>query len=169
MNQEIERKFLVTAMDWQKQASAGHILQGYLSLHPDRAVRVRIQEGSATLTLKGQQTSRIRHEFEYAIPVSDAEIVLEKLCLRPLIQKDRYQIDYKGHLWDIDVFAGENQGLVIAEVELDHPDESINLPPWVGKEVTDDPRYLNINLVRTPYQQWSNRVSRDGIQNEEAT
>ncbi len=154
MNQEIERKFLVTSLEWHRNDSGKHIAQGYLSVHPERAVRIRIQDGQATLCVKGQQSSRIRHEFEYEIPLPEAELMLNRLCLKPLIQKRRYVVDFREHLWEVDVFEGENQGLIVAEVELTTPDEPVSIPPWVGKEVTEDARYLNINLVLHPYREW---------------
>ncbi len=161
MGREIERKFLVTSMEWLGEVGAEAITQGYLSLHPERAVRVRVQNGLATLCIKGQQTSRIRHEFEYEIPLTDAESMLHQLCLQPLIQKKRHTTEYHGHVWEIDVFEGENKGLVVAEVELTSPDETISIPPWAGKEVTNDNRYLNINLVQHPYREWEDEVRPD--------
>ncbi|NOZ13677.1 MAG: CYTH domain-containing protein [Acidobacteria bacterium] len=155
MGREIERKFLVKDTSWENEAPGIPCIQGYLSLDPDRVVRVRIMGKDARITIKSRISNRIRREFEYPIPLEDAEEMLEKLALGSLIDKTRHFIDFKGHTWEIDRFEGENSGLIIAEVELAGVDEEVELPPWIGMEVTDDPRYLNISLCQTPYSSWN--------------
>lgn len=157
MGTEIERKYLVRGDAWRAGARGTRLRQGYLSSDPARTVRVRSAGAAAWLTIKGPPAGRVRAEFEYPIPVADATILLDTLCERPLIDKVRHVVVHAGHTWEIDEFQGENAGLVIAEVELDHAEEPVELPPWVGAEVTDDPRYQNANLVRAPYTRWSDQ------------
>lgn len=147
---EIERKFLVTSSRWRVGARACTIRQGYLSLGGGATVRIRIAGHEAFITVKGKTRGLIRSEFEYAIPLHDAEVMLETLCTHPIIEKTRYSVDHAGKVWTVDVFEGENEGLVMAEVELDRPQEEVDLPDWVGEEVTDDPRYRNSSLVNAP-------------------
>jgi len=153
MAAEIERKFLVADESWRDGTRGVRIAQGYLSQDPDRTVRVRIAGGNALLTIKGRTEGMTRAEFEYAIPIDDARALLE-ICLPSVIDKTRHEISYAGHLWEIDVFHGENDGLVIAEVEL--ADESISpeLPAWVGAEVSSEARYFNSCLAVLPYAKW---------------
>jgi adenylate cyclase len=115
---------------------------------------VRIFGEAAFITIKGGKQGISRPEYEYPIPRADAEELLETLCRRPLIEKTRHTLHYGGLEWVVDVFAGDNAGLVLAEVELDSADQSVELPPWAGREVTHDPRYLNVNLARHPYSLW---------------
>lgn len=154
MAKEIERKFLVTGDPWRTAASQVTYRQGYLSSHPDRTVRVRTDGRKAKLTIKGLTRGATRDEFEYDVPLADAEAMLDRLCERPLIEKTRYLVPHDGRTWEIDVFEGENLGLVVAEVELDSEHQSVTLPPWVGREVTDDPRYFNANLIKNPFKNW---------------
>lgn len=147
---EIERKFLVTSSRWRAGARACAIRQGYLSLGDGATVRIRIAGTEAFITVKGKTQGLSRAEFEYPIPLHDAEVMLETLCARPLIEKTRYFLEHAGKLWTVDVFDGENDGLVMAEVELARLDEQVALPDWVGEEVTDDPRYRNSSLVSAP-------------------
>lgn len=154
MGTEIERKYLVHGDAWRDAGRGTRLRQGYLSSDPARTVRVRCAGDAAWLTIKGPPEGLVRTEFEYPIPVTDATILLDTLCEQPLIDKVRHAVVYAGHTWEIDEFQGENAGLLIAEVELDHADEPVELPPWVGVEVTDDPRYQNANLVRAPYTRW---------------
>ena len=153
MAAEIERKFLVAGDSWRDGTPGVRIAQGYLSQDPDRTVRVRVAGENAWLTIKGRTEGITRAEFEYAIPVADARILLG-LCLPSVIDKTRHEISYGGHLWEIDVFHGDNEGLVIAEVEL--ADEAIfpDLPPWAGAEVSSDARYFNSCLAARPYSKW---------------
>ena len=154
MGTEIERKFLVAGDGWRASAPGRHIRQGYLSVDPARAVRVRTAGEKAWLTVKGALTGLSRPEFDYAIPLADARQMLDTLCHQPLIDKTRYKIRHGDHLWEVDEFHGANGGLVIAEVELDSETEIFARPPWLGPEVSDDPRYLNINLFRHAYREW---------------
>jgi adenylate cyclase len=154
MSTEIERKFLVHGDTWKTLGDKVSIRQGYLSSHPDRIVRVRIQDGSAVLTIKGRTKGMTRGEWEYAIPLQDAQEFLNQLCKRPLIEKTRYRITHAGMLWEVDEFFGENQGLVVAEIELLAEDQVIAKPDWVGEEVTHDPRYANANLLHHPFTRW---------------
>jgi len=153
MAQEIERKFLVTDTSW-KQGAPVLIRQGYLSSSADLAVRVRIAGELAFITIKGATRGISRSEFEYSIPLPDAQAMLNDLAMRPLIEKRRYKVTHKNHLWEVDEFLGDNAGLVIAEVELDNPDDHPALPPWVGAEVSHDPRYYNANLAIKPFTTW---------------
>lgn len=145
---EIERKFLVTGDGWRSAPRIRAITQGYLSGSGTASIRVRIQDGAATLAIKSEAAGAVRDEFEYPIPVADAEAML-RLCPRPPMVKKRYEIVHAGKLWEVDAFEGALAGLVIAEVELDRADETITLPPWVGREVTHDRRYRNSSLIRT--------------------
>lgn len=154
MAQEIERKFLVGNDSWRSGASGIRFRQGYLSTDPQRTVRVRLEGDRGVLTIKGLSRGLSRAEFEYPIPAAEAAILLDTLCLRPLIEKTRYRVEHGGHLWEIDEFSGDNAGLVLAEVELSSEDEQVELPPWAGPEVSTDPRYYNANLVRHPFRSW---------------
>lgn len=154
MSVEIERKFLVVGEDWKKLGQAVAIRQGYLSSQRDRVVRVRIEDQSATLTIKGRMVGITRGEWEYPIPLEDADELLNGLCERPLIEKTRTRILYEGNVWEVDEFFGENQGLVVAEIELQSETQSYAKPAWIGVEVTDDARYFNANLLRHPYTAW---------------
>ena len=156
MAREIERKFLVNPDRWAPEPGSGvRMRQGYLSLDPARIVRVRRAGTAGALTVKGQLTEHERLEFEYPIPAADADTLLDLLCRRPLIEKTRYRVPWRGRVWDVDVFSGENAGLAVAEIELEAPDAAVELPPWAGREVTDDPRYLNASLIQRPYTRWS--------------
>lgn len=154
MGHEIERKFLVDTAHWQPRDAGTHLVQGYLSSHPDRVVRVRIAGDAAKLTIKGRTTGITRTELEYDIPVADARTMLDTMCERPLIDKHRYTEDVGGRTWEIDVFHGDNAGLVLAEIELASETDAVDVPPWAGREVSDDPRYFNANLIEAPYSTW---------------
>lgn len=168
MAHEIERKFLVRSDAWRPDASkAGvsgvRIRQGYLSTAATRSVRVRTAGERATLNVKGNKVGPRATEFEYPIPFRDALQLLEELCRRPPIEKTRYDIPAPdGHIWEVDEFHGENTGLVVAEIELSHEDQAFTRPDWLGEEVTEDPRYLNTNLVERPFSTWDREArSRD--------
>lgn len=151
---EIERKFLVTSGCWRAGAtSSRRIVQGYLASDPARSVRIRIAGDEAWLTIKGAATGISRAEFEYPVPAADAGEMLA-LCLPGVIEKIRHLVPHHNQLWEIDEFLGDNAGLIIAEIELDAPDQAIAHPPWAGRDVTHDPRYLNANLAKHPYRQW---------------
>lgn len=151
MATEIERKFLVKNTSWKKGATGKSYRQGYLSSQPERTVRVRVAGRKGLLTVKGISRGASREEFEYPIPLADAEDLLRRLCERPLIEKTRYRVPYKGLIWEIDVFEGDNRGLVVAEVELKSERQKVPLPPWIGREVTDDARYYNSTLAQNPF------------------
>lgn len=155
MATEIERKFLVADDSWRDQVTHSQVFkQGYLASNEKSSVRVRIAGAHAWLNLKGATLGQSRLEFEYEIPVEDAEQILENLCDRPYIEKTRYYVEHAGHTWEIDEFAGDNAGLIMAEVELNSENERISLPTWIGKEVTEDPRYYNACLVKQPFNTW---------------
>ncbi|WP_127091929.1 CYTH domain-containing protein [Aquabacter cavernae] len=147
---EIERKFLVASDAWREGAKGQRFRQGYLCVSTDATVRVRHAGERAYLTVKGATSGISRAEFEYEIPPADAEVMLRDHCLKPLIEKTRYEVSFAGKLWTVDVFEGENDGLIVAEVELVHGAEVVDLPPWIGEEVTDDPRYRNSALISAP-------------------
>lgn len=152
---EIERKYLVRPDAWRPPASGGTIhRQGYLSVDPARVVRVRRAGRRAWLTVKGPNRGIVRTEFEYPVPVADAEAMLDTLCVPPVIEKTRYRTRYRGRVWEVDVFAGANTGLMVAEVELESEGAELKLPPWVGAEVSGDPRYYVVNLVQHPFSEW---------------
>ncbi|HCX81314.1 MAG: adenylate cyclase [Curvibacter sp. RIFCSPHIGHO2_12_FULL_63_18] len=150
---EIERKFLVIGQPWQ-QAVGVVFRQGYLSRDKARTVRVRVADDAAFLTIKGVSVGATRAEFEYPIPLADAEALLA-LCEGPLIEKTRYLLDHAGTRWELDVFVGDNAGLVVAEVELASEDQAFARPDWLGDEVTQDARYFNSNLAAYPYCRWA--------------
>ncbi|WP_107671396.1 CYTH domain-containing protein [Cyanothece sp. BG0011] len=155
MGIEIERKFLVINDNWRTLGIGKVYKQGYiLTADNMTTIRVRIIGNDAYLTIKSKTEGISRHEFEYSIPLEDAEIMLKTLCDRPLIEKVRYTINLDNLIWEIDEFQGENEGLIIAEVELKSETEVINIPDWVGEEVSHDPRYYNVNLAKTPYLKW---------------
>ncbi|HVM81466.1 MAG TPA: CYTH domain-containing protein [Stellaceae bacterium] len=157
---EIERKYLVDTLLWRPHGAGVLYRQGYLSSVKERVVRVRIAGDRGSLTIKGTTTGLTRLEFEYAIPLEDASVLLDRLCERPLIEKTRYRESFAGRSWEIDVFHGDNDGLVVAEIELAKATDAIVLPPWAGAEVSNDPRYFNSNLIAHPYKHWrGNRAS----------
>ncbi|HQR78916.1 MAG TPA: CYTH domain-containing protein [Actinomycetota bacterium] len=155
MGVEIERKFLVVDDSWRAGVVAAHrIVQGYLADEGELTVRVRIKGDHGFLTLKGRTQGISRNEYEYEIPVADAEAMLADFATGPVVEKTRHLIDVDGHVWELDVFAGDNEGLVMAEIELASADEVFTLASWAGEEVTDDSRYYNVNLARHPFRQW---------------
>ena len=155
MSVEIERKFLVRSDAWKALAQGVAMRQGYLSTHPDRTVRVRIEDEIATLTIKGRTQGFSRGEWEYDIPLADAEALLSDICERPLIEKKRTRIVHEGMVWEVDEFFGDNLGLVVAEIELESETQSFARPDWLGEEVTGDARYFNSSLLKRPYTSWS--------------
>ena len=152
MATEIERKFLVQPDLWRPADAGTHIRQGYLRADDQCTVRVRIAERHASLTIKATIRALARHEFEYEIPRGDAESMLS-LC-GPLVEKTRHREAVGTHVWEIDVFHGDNQDLVIAELEVSSDDEAFSPPRWIGREVSGDSRYYNSNLARLPYCRW---------------
>ena len=157
MAAEIEHKYLVQRGAWTPKDSGVLYRQGYLSSAKERVVRVRIAGDRAYLTVKGLTTGVTRLELDYPIPVADAATMLNQLCERPLIEKTRYREEYQGHVWEIDEFHGENDGLILAEIEVADESERYAIPPWVGTEVSSDPRYFNSNLGLNPYKNWKPR------------
>ena len=154
MPQEIEHKYLVRLEIWKPSEPGVLYRQGYLSTAEERVVRVRIAGALAFLTVKGPAHGITRLELEYPIPMADAAMMLDLLCERPLIEKTRYRQLVAGKTWEIDVFHGDNTGLVVAEVEVASESEPIEPPPWLGPEVSNDPRYFNSNLISNPYKNW---------------
>jgi len=156
MGIEIERKFLVTNNSWREAVSVVlPIKQGYLVGGKEASVRVRLQGDTANLNIKSATLGVRRQEFEYAIPLEEAEIILTTLCQRPIIEKTRYLVSYANKQWEIDVFEGDNAGLIVAELELHDEAEQFDPPPWLGEEVSDDPRYYNSCLSQHPYKDWT--------------
>ena len=154
MGREIERKFLVASDAWRDSVrEARAIRQGYLCGNPRASVRVRIDGEHANLNVKSATLGVERLEFEYAIPLDEAGVLLAELA-GEVVEKTRHEVLYGDHLWEIDEFAGSNQGLIVAEVELADADEAFARPEWLGEEVSDDPRYYNTELARYPYTRW---------------
>lgn len=153
---EIERKFLLANERWREEAGEGVLFrQGYLTSGNDQAsVRVRIEGERARLNVKSVTVGASRLEYEYDIPLAEAQEMLDLLCKKPLIEKHRYFVKRQGLVWEIDEFMGENAGLVVAEVELDQENQAIELPGWIGNEVTEDTRYYNACLVNNPFRSW---------------
>ncbi len=157
MGVEIERKFLVKNNLWQTYVNDGtDFKQAYLSSDGLCSVRVRIEGSKANLNIKSATLNIIRQEFEYPIPLNEAEELISLFCPTTVIKK-RYKIEHAGKVWELDVFAGENDGLVVAEIELEHADETFDLPPWAGKEVSSEIRYYNTELARHPFSQWKDK------------
>ena len=154
MAQEIERKYLLKGDSWRELSIGTVYCQGYIDTKNQVTVRVRIVGQQGYLTIKGPSVECSRLEFEYPIPVQDAQEMLNILCEQPLIEKIRYKVQWGGLTWEIDEFDGLNKGLIIAEVELNDANQEIELPPWIGEEVSHDHRYFNSYLVKHPFSQW---------------
>jgi adenylate cyclase len=155
MATEIEHKFLLVNEDWRALVTHSAVFkQGYLNSDQTSSVRVRIAGNKAWLNIKSATIGTHRKEFEYEIPVIDAEDMIAELCHKPLIEKTRHFVNDGQHVWEIDEFSGENQGLIVAEIELSEIGEAFNKPAWLGEEVTHDVRYYNNNLSRHPYSAW---------------
>jgi CYTH domain-containing protein len=148
MGHEIERKFLVTGEDWRSGARCCRIQQGYLTAGVLASARIRLMDEAGYLTIKSAGADLVRREFEYPIPAADARAMLDELCAQPVLNKLRYSLEAAGRLWTVDIFEGALAGLRLAETELTSVDEVVSLPPWVGQEVTGDPRYLNSSLAK---------------------
>ncbi len=155
MATEIERKFLVDKAHLGQLQGGEDMRQGFIETRDLTAVRVRVAGESAWLTIKGRNTGATRLEFEYPIPAADGRQILAELCSGGVVEKIRYRREFRGHLWEIDVFGGHNSGLIVAEVELACEEDSPELPQWIGKEVTGDPRYYNVNLAKHPFCHWN--------------
>jgi adenylate cyclase len=152
-NKEIERKFLVQDPSFLSTLNGKFIAQGYLNASPERIVRVRICEDNAWITIKSKRQNFTCSEFEYAIPLDDAKQLLTLSETTP-IEKTRFCVHHEGHIWEVDVFEGSNQGLIIAEIELTNESEPFEKPSWLGEEVSTDSRYLNNNLSKKPFTSW---------------
>lgn len=157
MATEIERKFLVSSTLYRQLGPGTRYRQGYLSTDPLRTVRIRTMGHTACLTIKGKTEGISRPEYEYEIPETEANKLLDGLCIHPLIEKIRYKIMHQGHLWEVDEFEGENQGLVLAEIELPTENTPFEKPEWIGQEVSHDPRYYNSNLSIRPFKTWGEK------------
>ena len=155
MGVEIERKFLVADTAFLAGLAGERLQQGYIATTERATVRVRIGGEHAWLTLKGRSEGISRREFEYEIPPAHAAACIAELCSGPVIDKTRYRVPHGAHVWEVDVFHGDNDGLVIAEIELDRDDEVFECPPWLGAEVSGDPRYYNASLAKRPYRSWA--------------
>ncbi len=154
MGKEIERKFLLKNDAWRELATGTHYVQGYLNSNPERAVRIRIIGEKGFLTIKGKSEGAMRTEFEYEIPHAEASQMLHELCEKPLIDKHRYKIKVDEYTWEVDEFHAENQGLILAEIELPAENIAFQKPQWIGQEVTHDTRYFNSNLIKNPFSAW---------------
>ena len=154
MGKEIERKFLVRSYAWRSLAKGTSYRHGYLNSAKERTVRIRTIADSAFLTIKGLTVGATRSEYEYEIPLADCNAMLDALAEKPIIEKKRYKVPLEGLTWEIDEFFGENDGLIVAEVELESEGQTFRKPDWVGEEVTADPRYFNSNLIKHPYSKW---------------
>jgi CYTH domain-containing protein len=150
---EIERKYLVTNNNY-KSGTPIRISQGYICSEENRVVRVRIKGDKAYLTIKNATIGFARDEYEYEIPVADAEAMLHNTCQQPIIDKTRYILEYKDFIWEVDEFHGDNEGLVVAEIELENKNQQFELPDFIGEEVTDNARYYNACLFKNPYKNW---------------
>ena len=150
---EIERKFLVTSDAYKAGAKPVEITQAYLTIQGNLAIRVRIEEHHASIAIKSKISERVNREYEYYIPLDEARSLLNLSQYSP-ITKTRYLVDYKNHMWEVDEFHGDNEGLIVAEIELDDENEKFEMPPWLGEEVTADYRYLNSNLAQIPHKIW---------------
>lgn len=154
MNQEIERKFLIKDNSWQENANQGvSIKQAYLHSDSQLTSRIRTKGIKAFITIKGKTTGISRAEFEYEIPYEDA-LYLFKMCKNASIEKTRYEVKIENHVWEIDVFEGENEGLIVAEIELNSEDEVFEKPSWLGKEVSFENKYFNACLAENPFKNW---------------
>ena len=155
MATEIERKFLITNDSWREQVTRKkNIKQGYFASAGRASIRVRISGDDANINIKSATLDVTRMEYEIPIALSDAEEMLENLCERPFIEKVRHLVPIGAHIWEVDEFFGDNQGLLVAEIELSSADEKFEKPHWLGEEVSDDERYYNVCLVKHPYKHW---------------
>jgi CYTH domain-containing protein len=154
MGKEIERKFLVKGDVWRELAEGTRYRQGYLNSAKERVVRVRTINDKGFLTIKGITVGATRAEFEYEIPLDDTDFMLDNLCEEFLIEKSRYKIPLGGFVWEVDEFFGKNDGLIVAEIELESEDQDFEKPDWIGDEVSSDPRYFNSNLTKLPFTEW---------------
>ena len=151
---EIERKFLVLDHSFKEGVTGKAMMQGYVCSEDHKTVRARISDKSAWLTIKGPTAGFSRSEFEFEIPVDEANALLDSLAPERRVQKTRYCVEHQGHTWEVDVFAGPNAPLILAEIELNSESETFEKPVWLGQEVTEDSRYYNSYLAEHPYSSW---------------
>lgn len=152
---EIERKFLLANENWRDEVvRSSRIRQGYLGKIDKASVRIRVQGAKANINVKSATLGLSRMEYEYEIPLDEAEEMLEQLCEKPQVDKTRFIVERGPHIWEIDEFYADNEGLLVAEIELGSEDEAFEKPEWVGEEVTEDSRYYNVNLRKHPFKQW---------------
>ena len=155
MATEIERKFLLRDDSWRVEVdSSVTIRQGYLAGSEKSSIRIRVAGDKANINIKSATLDVTRKEYEYEVPLAEANEILDTLCEGPLIEKTRYHVHHGAHVWEIDEFIGDNQGLLVAEIELGDADENFERPDWLGEEVSDDHRYYNVCLVTHPYKDW---------------
>jgi adenylate cyclase len=159
MAKEIERKFLINLEAIGPLPSGTVMQQGYIATADKTVVRIRVAGERAYLTLKGANKGVTRTEFEYEIPVDDAQAAIAELCSGPVVEKTRYLVDHAGHTWEVDIFHGDNAGLVVAEIELSHETEAFELPHWVTTEVSGDAKYYNSSLLDNPFKNWSSSIN----------
>lgn len=157
MPKEIERKFLIDESIVGGLRGGEYIKQGYFPTLNKTAIRARLKGSKGYITIKGQKVGLTRPEYEYEIPYKEAKEIIEQLCDKMVIEKTRYKIKHARHIWEIDVFKGDNMGLIVAEVELKDENDNVELPSWVRDEVTDDLRYSNLGLVKYPYKFWEKK------------
>jgi adenylate cyclase len=156
MKLEIERKFLVVGEAWRRSvAKQVRMRQGYLAAGKRASVRIRVAGDAAWLNIKSGGFAAVRREFEYPVPLQDGRTLLESLCEREPLEKTRHWLEHRGFEWEIDEFHGANEGLVVAEIELDDEARAFPRPPWLGSEVTELPRYYNASLATHPFRDWS--------------
>ena len=152
---EIEHKFLLLNDDWRELVVKSVIFrQGYLNSLPTSSIRIRVSDKTAWLNIKSTTIGNQRNEYEYEIPLIDANEIIELLCSKPVIEKTRHYVTIDEHTWEIDEFHGDNQGLIVAEIEIETVTTKFTPPSWIGDEVTQDLRYYNNNLAHTPYSKW---------------
>lgn len=152
---EIEHKFLVNSTAYRNLAKPVLYRQGYLAVLPDKIIRVRTVGDAGFITIKVRVSALTRKEFEYEIPLSDTIEMLDEMCIGPVVEKYRYTVEYKNSIWEVDEFLGDNAGLVVAEIEVATEGQLFEKPDWVGEEVTHNPRYLNSNLSKFPFNTWN--------------
>jgi CYTH domain-containing protein len=150
---EIERKFLTISDDYRLTGKLVDIKQAYLSIYDNMAIRVRVEGIQASLNIKSKKSERVNHEFEYVIPLDEAQSLI-RMSPYPIIEKTRCIVEHKGKSWEVDEFHGVNEGLTVAEIELDEENEEFSIPSWLGEEITADYRYLNSSLAKKPFISW---------------
>ena len=152
---EIERKFLVKNIPNNEIQYSHKIRQGYIAKNKNRVIRIRQKENDYFITIKGNKIGISRFEFEYPIPKNDGKILLENFCQDEIIEKTRHYVENKGHTWELDVFHGKNEGLIVAEIELMSEDQAFHIPSWIESEVTNQEKYYNMNLLKKPFKEWT--------------